>query len=170
MISSAVVDPILETDAIREAAGGLRSLRIAVVHNSNGSGSRRVLQGFARALAARGHEIDVFRFSTTEEGPWPLGGLGALQEVRCRPFSYPSHTPYVFETWRQVGRRLLHVRHLARLSWQVGRGVERGGYDVLWADACAFTHAPTVLRCATRVPTFYYCHEPPRERPEPKPG
>jgi glycosyltransferase involved in cell wall biosynthesis len=50
---------------------------------------------------------------------------------------------------------------LDRLQRRISAIIDRGNYDVVFAQPCMWTQAPLVLRYL-RTPTIYYCHEPPR--------
>jgi glycosyltransferase involved in cell wall biosynthesis len=137
-------------------------MRIAVFHDLPSGGSKRALFELARRLARR-HDVDVFSFSTADHTFCDLRPV--VREHRIIDFTPLQlfHSPFgrlnQAQRWRDLQR-------LDRLTERLGRALDAGHYDVVFAHPCLWTQAPLVL-CHTRTPAVYYCEEPPRVLYEP---
>lgn len=141
-------------------------MRIAVYHNQPSGGARRALYEMGKRLASR-HEVDVYTLTTSDEAF--LSSADFAREVFVFPFD--RRRPRRFGLYLNELREFRDLDDLEAVSRTVADRVDRGGYDVLLADACRFVQSPSVLTYI-RTPSVYYCHEPPRRFIEPsaRPG
>ncbi len=120
-------------------------MRIAVFHHLPSGGALKLVAQSASLLAARGHEVALFTFSSAEQefAPWPVQGtvevepleLGGAGELR---------------RYRRATRALA-----ARIAaWRP---------DVAWVEKCRLIGHPPIVN-ALAVPTVLHTHEPRRMR------
>lgn len=141
----------------------MRRLRIAVYHNLQSGGAKRVVAQHMRFLAQR-HDVTLFTLSSADQHfGFPTAELGVAVEV----------TPYRPWPWlaSPFGRLntlvgMANVSRLSRIARRTAARIDAGRYDVVLAHPCQFAQAPLPLRWL-RTPALYYCHELPRLLYEP---
>lgn len=140
-------------------------MRVAVIASAPRGGLLHYAAQMSRALAARGHEVDLI----TARGHELDGPLGRARIRPALPASLrtPSEPPTgVRYLWRRALIAIRVVAASARTLWEVGRG----GYDlVLLTDDLSVVPAATGALVLTRMPgprkVAAICHEPvPRSR------
>jgi glycosyltransferase involved in cell wall biosynthesis len=130
-------------------------MRIALFHNTPSGGAKRSIYEWTRRLAGE-HTIDVYTLSSADHAFCDLRPL-----VRQHS-EYPVHRRVLFDSplgrlnqlqrWRDLG-------DLDRLSRSMAEAIDSQEYDLLFANTCAFTFVPPVLR-HVRLRSAYYLHEP----------
>ena len=137
-------------------------MRIAVFENLPPGGALRAAYEIGRQLAARGHELHLFRLSVPGiKGPFDLAPdsksvhvvpfrpvMGAL-DSRMRKLKLAPRSYTLFEPLR-------------RAHYRLAQEIRAGSYDVVFLHHDALTQAPYALRWLDGLPTVYYCQEPPR--------
>ena len=140
-------------------------MRVAVIASAPRGGLLHYAAQMSRALADRGHEVDLI----TARGHELDGPLGRARIRPALPASLrtPSEPPTgVRYLWRRALIAARVVAASARTLWEVGRG----GYDpVLLTDDLSVVPAATGALVLTRMPgprkVAAICHEPlPRSR------
>ncbi len=120
-------------------------MRIALFHHLPSGGALRLVAHSARLLAARGHEVGLFTFSSAEQAfaPWPLDGMRVVEPL----------------DFRGVGRYRAYDRATASLA----RQIDVWRPDVVWVEKCRiFGHPPILTQLRSR--TILHTHEPRRVR------
>ena len=137
-------------------------MKIAVWHNLSSGGGKRALYHHVRGLVERGHQLDVWCPEGVDADYLPLSEHG---RVRGIPLSFatnphkPRWMPWCLRDYRFARAQVValdeHCRYCAAQ-------VERGGYDVLFANAC---HYLAVSRMGTyaNLPSVLYLQEPRRK-------
>jgi len=137
-------------------------VRIALVHNLSPGGAKRALVETGRRLAQRGHDIDVFELAS------PLADIQSPREF-ARSVNRFDIPPFVDAKSGVLTKLLGDMRFYRRLRGVyefMAAAINRGGYDVAYVHHCRFTQSPFVLP-ALRIPSVYFCQEPPRALYEP---
>ena len=123
-------------------------MRVAVIASAPRGGLLHYAAQMSRALAARGHEVDLI----TARGHELDGPLGRARIRPALPASLrtPSEPPTgVRYLWRRALIAIRVVAASARTLWEVGRG----GYDlVLLTDDLSVVPAATGALVLTRMP------------------
>jgi glycosyltransferase involved in cell wall biosynthesis len=132
-------------------------MRIAVWHNLPSGGGKRALYDHVRGLVERGHTVESWCPDTADQSYLPLGALvpehilPLVQPKRpCGPLARLA-SPY-----RDIVERL---RAMDRHCRQCAAAIERGGFDLLFANSCMFFRAPAVGRYVA-LPRVLYLQEP----------
>lgn len=137
-------------------------MRVAVFENLPPGGALRACYEIGRRLAARGHELHLFRLSAPAEkaeldlAPYAASvhvvpfrpALGVL-DSRLRRMKTAPRSYTVFGPLKRAHRRL-------------AAEMRAGGYDVAFLHQDAFAQGPYAMRWLTPLPAVYYCQEPPR--------
>jgi glycosyltransferase involved in cell wall biosynthesis len=137
-------------------------LRIAVFENLPPGGALRAAFEIGRQLAARGHELHLFRLSVpANKGPFDLAADSkSVHEVPFRPFAGLLDSR--IRNLKLAPRSYTLFSPLRRAHRRLAQQIRAGSYDVVFANHDALTQAPYVLRWLDGIPTVYYCQEPPR--------
>jgi glycosyltransferase involved in cell wall biosynthesis len=132
-------------------------LKIAVYHNLPSGGAKRTLYESMKRLSQR-HTLDVYTLDTSNRDFCDLKEYSNAEFVfhfsPSRRFASPFGRLNQLQRWRDLQR-------LDDLSRQIADRIDAGNYDLVFAQPCMWTQAPTVLRFL-KTPAIYYCHEPPR--------
>jgi glycosyltransferase involved in cell wall biosynthesis len=132
-------------------------LRIAIYHNLPSGGAKRTLYESMKRLSQR-HTLDVFTLDTSNRDFCDLRQYSNAEFVfhfsPSRRFPSPLGRLNQLQRWRDLQR-------LDDLSRRIASNIDARNYDLVFAQPCMWTQAPTVLRYL-RTPAIYYCHEPPR--------
>jgi glycosyltransferase involved in cell wall biosynthesis len=130
-------------------------MRIALFHNVPSGGAKRTIYEWVRRLSTE-HVIDAYSLTSADH-----------QFCDIRPFAKEHHVlAYVSRPLLEspLGRlnqwqRWRDLRDLTRLGRSIARRIDKGGYDVVFAHTCQFTHVPLFLQFL-ETPAVYYLHEP----------
>lgn len=137
-------------------------MRIAVFENLPPGGALRSAYEIGRQLAERGHEIHLFRLSVpADKGPFDLA-----------PISQSVYVESFRPLWGALDGRLDHMSlaprsytlfgPLRRAHRRLATRIRAGDFDAVLMHQDALAQSPYALRWLDRLPTVYYCQEPPR--------
>lgn len=126
-------------------------MKIALWWNLVGGGAKRTLRDQVRFLVDRGHEIHAWSPATADLELYAPEGLAS---ERFLPI---GNLP--------PARRFRPMERHARM---VGREIDAGGFDVVFAHSCRWFAAPHVSRFC-RTPVVVHLHEPLRHLHESRP-
>lgn len=132
-------------------------MRIAVFHNLPSGGAKRALREQIRGLAGRGHQVEVFTFSSADH---------VFADLRPHARSYhvfPFRPLPLFAS--PLGRlnqalRLADLLRLRRAHRAIARALERTGCDIAFIHPCRYENCPSLVAELRGLPIVYYCHEP----------
>ena len=134
-----------------------RKLRIAVWYNLPTGGARRALFDHITGLVARGHHVECFRppVSNSDWLPMPC----VEHEIPQRIFhDEGSYTKRIF---KHVVHLTVGMKSMIEHSHNAAKEIEKGNFDVLFANTCMIYHAPFIGRFLT-MPKLLYLQEPNR--------
>lgn len=130
-------------------------MRIAVWHNLPSGGGKRALYDHVRGLLARGHTVEAFCPQTADRNFLPLSAM-LTEHVIDLAWPVPRRRTdtwqITLETERAIAAMDAHCRRAAA-------AIERGGFDVLFANACQFFRTTAIGRL-TSIPSALYLGEP----------
>jgi glycosyltransferase involved in cell wall biosynthesis len=113
-------------------------------------------------LSQRGHVLDLFELADQEREVFSI--RDSVRSV------YEFTTPdFVSANRNIITKTLGDLRFYSQLRAVYGsmaKQINEGDYDVAFVHHCRFTQSPFVLS-ALRIPSVYYCQEPPRTLYEP---
>ncbi|MAG34703.1 MAG: hypothetical protein CL878_00415, partial [Dehalococcoidia bacterium] len=133
--------------------------RIAIYHNLQSGGGKRVVYEATRQFVARGHTVDLWFPETADDEFLPTSSL-AHRAVRI-PLRLPRAEAWPKVPFRAVAALLRLLRTLDRHGRQVARLLDAGNYDIVYAHEDRFTAGPAPLRYL-QTPCAYFCGEPKR--------
>jgi glycosyltransferase involved in cell wall biosynthesis len=133
-------------------------MRIAVWHNLPSGGGKRALHDHVRGLVERGHTVESWCPDTADQSYLPLGALIAehILPLGWRPGPPGGPLARLASPYRAVVEPL---RAMDRHCRQCAAAIERGGFDVLFANSCMLFRAPPIGRYVT-LPKALYLQEP----------
>src|SRR5262245_18043503 len=143
-----------------DRAGAAKHMKIAVWHNLPSGGGKRALYYHVRGLVERGHTVEAWCPETADRTYLPLGDL---VKEHVLPFSWwngATRNPLR----RATGPYRAIVDNLAAMDWhcqQCAAEIRRGGFDLLFANACMFFRVTSIGRHAG-LPSAIYLGEPHR--------
>jgi glycosyltransferase involved in cell wall biosynthesis len=135
-------------------------MRIAVWHNLPSGGGKRTLWHHALGLSKRGHQVEAWCPPTANQNYAPLSSICPEHVVPLETSAEQRPSRYFgwLKDYLAVKRRLramdAHCRACAR---QIGQG----GFDVLFANTCAWFAVSPIARQA-QLPGVLYLQEPHR--------
>lgn len=132
-------------------------MKIAVFHDLPSGGAMRTLYESLKRLSRR-HTLDIYTLETADRKFLDLSQFSNAEYVFH--FSPSKLLPSPFGRLNQL-QRFMDLMRLDRLARHISSVIDRGNYDLVFAQPCMWTQAPLVLRYL-RTPAIYYCHEPPR--------
>jgi len=133
-------------------------MRIAIQHNTPQGGAKRGLYGFTRELAARGHQLVEYCFSTADATFLPLTDfvgerhVGSFTESRLPGWRVPVLGNHLYAAAKL---RTLHRFDLA--SREVARQIDDADFDLVFAHDCVIARKPPILQ-HLQTPSVFYCH------------
>lgn len=140
-------------------------MKIAVWHNLPSGGGKRALYYHIEGLVKRGHTLEAWCPPTADQTYLPLNGLIAEHVVplacQYRQAANPLVKLVQMNPYRRLGAMDRHCR-------QCAEEIHRGGFDVLFANACQFYRVVPIARY-TSLPKLIYLQEPNRELYEARP-
>jgi glycosyltransferase involved in cell wall biosynthesis len=138
-------------------------MRIAVTHELPSGGAKRAMFETVRRLAGR-HAVDIFTVNGAEHDFCDLRPF--VNRYSVAPFEPPPmkfQPPFArLNFWQR--RRMLG--QLERIGRETAAGIDRGSYDVVYANPSRWTQAPALIQflqtpSVYRVHDFRAVHEPP---------
>ena len=141
-------------------------VRIALFHDTAG-GAKQALYHHTRGLKARGHHVDLFSFTVTDESFLDVRPL----VVAARHVDVPLIRPRPRRAYARVplgslAVELINHGAIARACTSLARRIDAGGYDVAFTHQCRYTHTPPLL-AQLRTASVHFCQEPFRRLFEP---
>ncbi len=133
-------------------------MRIAIWHNLPSGGGKRALYDHVRGLVEQGHTVESWSPSTAAQDYLPLGEI--ITE-HILPLKWPSGE----RNGRRYGplgayREMLEkIAAMDRHCRDCAKEINRGGFDVLFANSCMFFRAAPIGR-HVEIPKVLYLQEP----------
>lgn len=133
-------------------------MKIAIWHNLPSGGGKRALYDHVRGLVARGHTVESWCPSSADQTYLPLN---ELIEEHILPFPWEprvtkSRFGEIVNEYRNVVEKLAAMDAHSR---QCAAEINRGGFDLFFANTCGLLHVSPVGRHVT-VPKLLYLQEP----------
>lgn len=123
-------------------------MKIAIFHNLPSGGAKRMVSELIKELSKR-HAIDVFSLTTSSK-------ILGTDKTNCKKvFRYSAGKSIL--TFVLKGLFLLPIIHK-----KIANEINHGGYDLVLVNHDYIVKSPYILRYL-KIPSFYICHEPPRE-------
>lgn len=132
----------------------MRKLRIAVWHNLPSGGGKRQLYYHVKGLVERGHYIESWCPDTADQRFLPLNDLVREHVIPLRGFRENYRA-----TIRPLGESSALIRILEQHCRSCAEQINAGGFDVLYANACAFLSTTAIAQYVT-LPSALYLGEP----------
>jgi glycosyltransferase involved in cell wall biosynthesis len=130
-------------------------MRIAIYHELPSGGAKRALYEVARRLAQT-HTVDVYTLSTANLAFCDLRPVVRRHVVV--PFRPLAQFASPFGRLNQ-GQRWRDLHRLDHLSCQTAAEIDRGSYQVVYANPSQYTQAPSILNYLS-TPSVYQANEP----------
>ena len=133
-------------------------MKIAVWHNLPSGGGKRALHQHVRGLVERGHQVEIWCPQSADREYLPLAEF-AVEHVM--PFdAAPGHTGWLAarhpELWAELrGAHLRAVRALDAHCRACAAEIDRGGFDVLFANSSLFQAVSSIGRHASTTGVLY---------------
>jgi glycosyltransferase involved in cell wall biosynthesis len=130
-------------------------MKIAVWHNLPSGGGKRWLHDHAKALARRGHSIEVWCPDTADVDFLPISGF-------CKENIRPLEAT-VIPWWKRRGNAIVEMN--ARVDSMkahcraVATEIDQSGAEILLATSCRAFYVP-YIGLYSRLPKVVYLHEP----------
>jgi glycosyltransferase involved in cell wall biosynthesis len=142
-------------------------MRIAIWHNLPSGGAKRALYHHAKGLIERGHTVESWCPPTADQSFLPLSDLLVehIVPLGWQPATAPSRSIQGVADYLS-GMRLL--RAMDKHCRQCAREIDRGRFDLLFANGCMFLRATPIGRYAN-IPKVIYLQEPNRRLYEASP-
>ncbi len=144
-------------------------MKIALVHNLPSGGGKRALYEFTRLLHQRGHVLDLYNLSLSDEQFLPLAPY--VNRIVTSPINefrlwQTRLLPFVIQNLN-FSRKIAYLQKLEKLYASIARKIDHQNYDLVFVHHCKVLQSPYILRYV-HTPSVYYCQEPPRRIYEPK--
>ena len=131
-----------------------RKLRIAVWHNLPAGGGKRALYYHIRGLVERGHTVEAWRPPTADQTYLPLSPLIREHIVPLDWDEQGSRRPLA-----RANEVVDMIRALERHCRQCAAQINRGEFDLLFANSCRLLRVTSIARDVT-IPSVLYLGEP----------
>jgi len=136
----------------------MEKLRIAVWHNLPSGGGKRALYYHVKGLVERGHTVESWCPPTADQTYLPLSQLIKEHIV---PFSWEPRklkVPIIrsLEAYYHVVDK---IKAMDRHCQECADEINRGGFDLLFANACMFFRTTSISRYV-KIPRLIYLGEP----------
>ena len=125
----------------------IKKMKIAIFHNLRQGGARRTLIEIAKRLS-KNHVIDIFSLDPEAKNNFKFAR-------KTKIFSFSLSRNFLIAQ-KQI------ILELPRIHQKISKIINNGTYDIAYVNHDIFTKAPYILR-NLKIPTIYFCHEPPRE-------
>jgi glycosyltransferase involved in cell wall biosynthesis len=135
-------------------------VKIAVWHNLPSGGGKRALYCHVRGLVERGHTVEAWCPSTADQDYLPLSDL---INMHVFPFSWKQRRfngqiSRALTTYHNV---IKNIEAMDQHCRQCAEEINRGGFDLLFANSCMFFSVSPIGRHVT-IPKVIYLQEPHR--------
>ena len=137
-------------------------MKIAVWHNLPSGGGKRALYHHVKGLLERGHTVVSWCPPTADQTYLPLGKLIEENIVPLAQIPRERKSKLIkkpFSPYRQI---LNSIQAMDTHCQQCAAEINRGGFDVLFANSCTFFRTTPIGRYV-KIPTAIYLQEPNRE-------
>lgn len=137
-------------------------MRIAFFHNLPSGGAKRAHYEQIKRLS-KNHKIDLYTMRGSDEKYFPLDEFiekkfeFELEEIQPSKFSFLLNPMLP----------LLRLYRLEKIAKKIAKKINLGNYDIAYVTYGLPTPAPSILKYL-KIPSIYYCHEPPRRFYEPQ--
>lgn len=144
-------------------------MRIAVWHNLPSGGGKRALYDHVKGLLALGHELTIFCPETADRGFLPLSHLAEehVLPLQTRPLGAPARQ--LLRLANADARVFERIEAMKRHATALGAIVNRGGFDVVFANSCRWFFTP-LIASELKIPSVLYLQEPARWLYEARPA
>ena len=132
----------------------MQRMKIAIWHNLPSGGGKRALYDHVRGLVARGHIVEAWCPPTADREYLPLSSMIPEHVVEL---AWPE-----YRLTDKLGLTLVMERRLAAMDAHCRACAEeigRGGFDILFANACIFFRTTSIGRFV-KIPSVLYLGEP----------
>ena len=135
-------------------------MKIAVWHNLPSGGGKRALYAHVRGLAERGHTVQVWSPQSANRDYLPLAPFAQehITPLERLPDYGKNSLAHALLTYRRVPEEIARMERTCALA---AEEINRGGFDVLFANSCQSFFAPAIGRFAD-LPSALYLQEPNR--------
>jgi glycosyltransferase involved in cell wall biosynthesis len=142
-------------------------MKIAVWHNLPSGGGKRALYYHVRGLLERGHIVESWCPPTADQTYLPLSELITEHIV---PFSWESRSlkQPIFKSIAAYYDVVEKIEAMDRHCQECAEEINRGGFDLLFANACMFFRLTSIGRYV-KIPKLIYLGEPYRALYEAQP-
>jgi len=134
-------------------------MKVAVWHNLPSGGGKRQLHGHVKGLVARGHTVECWSPDTADRDFLPLSEFAAEHVVPLDRGDRMSPRTGIRSAWQHLRNQMRDLERLERHCRACATAMERGGFDVLFANATQGFHVSPIARC-TALPCAMYLGEP----------
>lgn len=133
-------------------------MKIAIWHNLPSGGGKRALFYHVRGLVERGHTVEVWCPPTADQTYLPLKPLVAehIVPLDWEPRATRNPLAKPLASYHNVIGRMAAIDRHCR---QCADAINRGGFDLLFANGCKFFHAAPIGRYV-KLPSVLYLQEP----------
>ena len=133
-------------------------MRIAIWHNLPSGGGKRALYYHVRGLVERGHTVEAWCPPTADATYLPLRDLISEHVVPFDWHPVPEHhrAARIMAPYRNIVTKLEAMDRHCRLC---GDEINRGRYDVLFANSCSLFRVTSIARHVD-IPKLLYLQEP----------
>jgi len=132
----------------------MKKLRIAVWHNLPSGGGKRQLYNHVKGLLDRGHYLESWCPDTADTNYLPLGEI-----IKEHMVPLKKKSPFYYRHIRPLGVMRDMIENLERHCRICGREINRGGFDLLFANACLFLRTTPIAKYVN-IPSVIYLGEP----------
>jgi glycosyltransferase involved in cell wall biosynthesis len=132
-------------------------MKIAVWHNLPSGGGKRALYYHVRGLVQRGHEITCWSLDTADHSYLPLSEFASEHVVACR--SRNGSRKRIAGDSAAYYQAINEMRAFDEASQRCAREIERGEFDLLFANSALPYHVPFIVR-HLKMPKVLYLQEP----------
>lgn len=133
-------------------------MKIAVWHNLPSGGGKRALSYHVRGLLERGHTLESWCLSTADRSylPFPDEVPEHVVPFKPRDTLRRGRIGAVTNEYRNTIERLRAVNEACA---ECARQIEKGAFDVLFANSCVLFYMPFIMR-HVKMPKVLYLQEP----------
>ncbi len=131
-------------------------MKIAVWHNLPSGGGKRALYYHVKGLVQRGHIVESWCPPTADQTYLPLSELITEHVV---PFSWEPKKALINRPLAAYYNVVDKIKAMDRHCQECADEINRGGFDLLFANTCTFFHTSSIGRYV-KVPKFIYLQEP----------
>ncbi|GAB3997863.1 hypothetical protein GCM10028807_44010 [Spirosoma daeguense] len=137
-------------------------MKIAVWHNLPSGGASRALHQHIKGLAERGHSIEVWTSSLADSKFLDVDQY--VDKTHILPLSINTRlrVEYIDNVRSLWFLNSTRIKRMMAFCEACGQQIEKGGFDVLFANSCHFFNMPFIGRYVNNIPKLLYLQEPNR--------